>query len=202
MIHLVWGKELKATAEREARVMAMREVDAISDWLLLKQSLVVLTIVMVAFVLPRPLHLEPATICDGRGCRSDAARQLGASQRKGVREHPQDVRRRRMDHHLFFSSDFSSWCTASEVGGLLKLLADKLVSATGGNMAHAATPSCGRRDTLGHRGQHPVRRHHDPVDQEHGCGLRRPDKIEPLWWCLSLERLPGRQRHLIGARRT
>ena len=32
------------------------------DWLLLKQSLAVLAAVMVAFVLARPLHLEPATI--------------------------------------------------------------------------------------------------------------------------------------------
>src|SRR5262245_31882906 len=62
MIHLLWGKDLKATPEREARVMAMRAVDSIQDWRLLKQSLVVLGVVMVAFVLARPLHLEPATI--------------------------------------------------------------------------------------------------------------------------------------------
>src|SRR3954454_16745615 len=36
MVHLVWGKDLKATPEREARVMAMRPAEAISDWLLLK----------------------------------------------------------------------------------------------------------------------------------------------------------------------
>ena len=47
MIHCL-GQGLKATPEREARVMAMRAEETISDWLLLKQSLVVLTIVMVA----------------------------------------------------------------------------------------------------------------------------------------------------------
>src|SRR4051794_26519613 len=62
MIHLLWGKEMKATPEREARVMAMKPEDAIKDWLLLKQSLVVLIVVMIAFALARPLHLEPATI--------------------------------------------------------------------------------------------------------------------------------------------
>src|SRR3954466_9866617 len=62
MIHLVWGKDLKATPEREARVMAMKPAETIQDWLLLKQSLVVLTVVMIAFVLARPLSLEPATI--------------------------------------------------------------------------------------------------------------------------------------------
>src|SRR5215218_6736752 len=32
MIHIVWGRQLRATAEREARVMAMRAEDSISDW--------------------------------------------------------------------------------------------------------------------------------------------------------------------------
>jgi Na+/H+ antiporter NhaD/arsenite permease-like protein len=46
--------------------MAIGASDTITDWLLLKQSLVVLTLVMIAFVLARPLHLEPATIAIGR----------------------------------------------------------------------------------------------------------------------------------------
>src|SRR5690242_5875934 len=45
MIHLVWGRDMHTTAEREARVMAMKPAEAIQDWLLLKQSLVVLAVV-------------------------------------------------------------------------------------------------------------------------------------------------------------
>jgi Na+/H+ antiporter NhaD/arsenite permease-like protein len=44
MIHLVWGKDLRTTPEREARVMAMNAIEAIKDWRLLKQSLVVITL--------------------------------------------------------------------------------------------------------------------------------------------------------------
>src|SRR3569833_1223397 len=62
MIYLLWGKDLKTTPEREARVMAMNPSDSIEDWLLLKQSLVVIALVMLGFVLARPLQLEPATI--------------------------------------------------------------------------------------------------------------------------------------------
>ncbi|MFL5071107.1 MAG: SLC13 family permease, partial [Xanthobacteraceae bacterium] len=62
MIHLLWGKDLKATPDREARVMTMNAAASIEDWLLLKQSLVVISIVMLGFVLARPLQLEPATI--------------------------------------------------------------------------------------------------------------------------------------------
>ena len=49
-------------AEAKARVMDMIPREAIMDPLLLKQSLAVLGAVIVAFVLARPLHLEPATI--------------------------------------------------------------------------------------------------------------------------------------------
>ena len=62
MIHVLWGRELKATREAQAAIMAMHPTNSIKDWRLLKQSLAVLTMVMVIFVLARPLHLEPATI--------------------------------------------------------------------------------------------------------------------------------------------
>src|SRR5215468_5343021 len=62
MIHLVWGRALKSTPARRALVMGMSAKETILDWTLLKQSLVVLTAVIVAFVLARALHLEPATI--------------------------------------------------------------------------------------------------------------------------------------------
>jgi len=54
--------------------MKMKPEDTIEDWLLLKQSLAVLSIVMVAFVLARPLHLEPATIAMFGAAVPDAAR--------------------------------------------------------------------------------------------------------------------------------
>ena len=62
MIHLVWGRALKATWARRALVMGMSAKETILDWTLLKQALAVLAAVIVAFVLARPLHLEPATI--------------------------------------------------------------------------------------------------------------------------------------------
>src|SRR5690348_15173539 len=62
IIHIVWGKDLRASHDAEERVMAMKAADTIEDWRLLKQSLAVLAVVMVAFILARPLHLEPATI--------------------------------------------------------------------------------------------------------------------------------------------
>src|SRR4029450_10328920 len=39
MTHALWGRKMHATPEARARVMAMREIEAILDWTLLKQSL-------------------------------------------------------------------------------------------------------------------------------------------------------------------
>src|SRR6266702_5048853 len=55
MTHLLWGREMRATPAAEARVLAMVPEDAITAWLLLKQALAVLAVVLVAFVFARPL---------------------------------------------------------------------------------------------------------------------------------------------------
>src|SRR5262249_3129406 len=62
MIHAIWGRALKSTEARKAMVMGMDAVATITDPVLLRQSLVVLGGVIAAFVVARPLHLEPATI--------------------------------------------------------------------------------------------------------------------------------------------
>src|SRR5262249_57372854 len=62
MIHLVWGKALKWIPARRALVMGMSAKETILDWTLRKQSLAVVTAVIVAFVLARPPRLVPATI--------------------------------------------------------------------------------------------------------------------------------------------
>src|SRR5512135_1554554 len=49
IIQFLWGKDLKASHDAEARVMAMNPADSIEDWKLLKQSLVILGVVIVAF---------------------------------------------------------------------------------------------------------------------------------------------------------
>src|SRR5690348_2987848 len=51
IIHALWGRQMKATPEREARVRAMNAADAIEDWRLLKQALAVLAAVIIAFIL-------------------------------------------------------------------------------------------------------------------------------------------------------
>ena len=199
MIHLLWGKDLKATPEREARVMAMRPEETISDWLLLKQSLVVLTIVMIAFVLARPLHLEPATIAMGGA----AVLMLLDNWSHHSEKASENVHKTFGDVEwitLFFFIGLFIVVHGVEVGGLLRLLADKLVAATGGNMAHAGYAILWASAVLSAIVDNiPFVATMIPLIKSMAAAYGGPDKIEPLWWCLSLGACLGGNGTLIGA---
>jgi len=62
VLHLLWGKQLKAAPEDRARVMAMNERDLITDPILLRHCLTIMGLVLLAFITARVIHLEPGTI--------------------------------------------------------------------------------------------------------------------------------------------
>jgi Na+/H+ antiporter NhaD/arsenite permease-like protein len=199
MIHLLWGKDLRATPEREARVIAMRPEETIADWVLLKQSLAVLTIVMIAFVLARPLHLEPATIAIGGA----AVLMLLDNWAHHNEKASENIHKTFGDVEwitIFFFIGLFIVVHGVEVGGLLKLLADKLVAATGGNMAHAGYAILWASAVLSAIVDNiPFVATMIPLIKSMAASYGGPDKIEPLWWCLSLGACLGGNGTLIGA---
>src|SRR3954464_10069589 len=199
MIHLLWGKDLKATPEREARVMAMNATEAIKDWLLLKQSLVVIGIVMVAFVLARPLHLEPATIAMFGAAvlmLLDNWAPLSEKATHNIHQTFGDVEW----ITIFFFVGLFMVVHGVEHGGLLKLLAEKLVAATGGSMANAGYAILWASAFLSAIVDNiPFVATMIPLIKSMAGAYGGPDKIEPLWWCLSLGACLGGNGTLIGA---
>ena len=199
MIHLVWGKDLKTTPEREARVMAMNATEAIKDWLLLKQSLVVITLVMVAFVLARPLHLEPATIAMfGAAVLMLLDNWLHMTEKAAHNIHQTfgDVEW----ITIFFFIGLFMVVHGVEHGGLLKLLADQLVAATGGSMATAGYAILWASAILSAIVDNiPFVATMIPLIKSMAPAYGGADKIEPLWWCLSLGACLGGNGTLIGA---
>jgi len=199
MIHLVWGRDLKATKAAETRVMAMRATQTIKDWLLLKQSLVVLTVVMVAFVLARPLQLEPATIA-----------MFGAAVLMLLDNWSHNSEKASHNIHQTFGD--VEWITifffiglfivvhGVEVGGLLTLLANRLVAATGGNMANAGYSILWASAVLSSIVDNiPFVATMIPLIKSMAPSFGGADHIQPLWWCLSLGACLGGNGTLIGA---
>jgi Na+/H+ antiporter NhaD/arsenite permease-like protein len=199
MIHLIWGRELKATPEREARVMAMREEDTILDSRLLKQSLVVLTLVMVAFILARPLHLEPATIA----MLGAAVLMLLDNWAHHAEEASNNIHKTFGDVEwitIFFFIGLFIVVHGVDVGGLLALLANKLVAATGGSLANAGYAILWVSAILSAIVDNiPFVATMIPLIKSMAPAYGGADNIQPLWWCLSLGACLGGNGTLIGA---
>jgi Na+/H+ antiporter NhaD/arsenite permease-like protein len=199
IIHLLWGKDLRASHDAEARVMAMKPAESILDWLLLKQSLVVLALVMIGFVLARPLHLEPATIA-----------LFGAAVLMLLDNWAHHSEKAAHNIHSTFGD--VEWITifffiglfvvvhGVEVGGLLTLLASKLVAATGGNMAHAGYAILWASAVLSAIVDNiPFVATMIPLIKNMAPAYGGAEHIQPLWWCLSLGACLGGNGTLIGA---
>jgi Na+/H+ antiporter NhaD/arsenite permease-like protein len=199
MIHLVWGRDLRTTPEREARVMAMKADESIKDWLLLKQSLVVISLVMIAFVLARPLHLEPATIA----IFGAAVLMLLDNWAHHSEKAAHNIHQTFGDVEwitIFFFIGLFMVVHGVEHGGLLKLLADKLVAATGGNMATAGYAILWASAFLSAIVDNiPFVATMIPLIKSMAPAYGGPDAIMPLWWCLSLGACLGGNGTLIGA---
>jgi len=199
IIHFLWGNDLKASHDAEARVMAMNAADSILDWRLLRQSLAILTLVMIAFVLARPLHLEPATIA-----------MLGAAVLMLLDNWAHHTEKAAHNIHQTFGD--VEWITifffiglfvvvhGVDVGGLLNLLAKQLVAATGGNMAHAGYAVLWSSAVLSAIVDNiPYVATMIPVIKNTVPDFGGADHIQPLWWCLSLGACLGGNGTLIGA---
>ena len=199
IIHLLWGKDLRASTEAEERVMQMKPEESIEDWRLLKQALAVLTLVMVTFVLARPLHLEPATIA-----------LFGAAMLMLLDNWAHHAEKAAHNIHQTFGD--VEWITifffiglfvvvhGVDVGGLLHLLANDLVMATGGNMAHAGYAILWASAFLSAIVDNiPFVATMIPLIKNMAPAFGGAEHIAPLWWCLSLGACLGGNGTLIGA---
>ncbi len=199
IIHLLWGKDLKASAAAEERVMRMKPEESIEDWRLLKQALAVLTLVMVTFVFARPLHLEPATIA----LTGAAVLMLLDNWSHHAEKAAHNIHQTFGDVEwitIFFFIGLFVVVHGVDVGGLLRLLANKLVAATGGNMAHAGYAILWASAFLSAIVDNiPFVATMIPLIKNMAPAFGGPEHIMPLWWCLSLGACLGGNGTLIGA---
>ena len=199
MIHLVWGRKMHADPAHRARVMAMRPADSITDWRGLKQSVSVLAVVMIVFVLARPLHLEPGTIA-----------MLGAAVLLFLDNlgHPPEAQSERTTHAynevewitIFFFIGLFVVVHGVEVAGVLKWLADRMLEATGGDLAKTAIAILWVSAILSSIVDNiPFVATMIPLIKSMAPAFGGPEGLMPLWWSLSLGACFGGNGTLIGA---
>jgi Na+/H+ antiporter NhaD/arsenite permease-like protein len=199
VIHLMWGRSMHASPQAEARVMALKAADKISDWKLLKQSLVILTLVILGFIFTRQLNLEPATIAiTGAAVLMLLDNWVHHSEKASHNVHQTfgDVEW----ITIFFFIGLFIVVHGVEVGGLLALLAGKLVAATGGSLATTGYAILWASAVLSAVVDNiPFVATMIPLIKTMAPSFGGDANIQPLWWCLSLGACLGGNGTLIGA---
>ncbi len=199
MIHLVWGREMKAPVEARKVVMAMDERATVRDPRLLKKSIAVLAVVMAAFTVARPMGWEPGAIA----LFGAAALML----LDGLH-----LRGEEQQHHAVRIFNEVEWVTifffiglfivvrGIDKAGVLRLLAEDLVRATGGHLAVAGSVILWASAVLSAIVDNiPFVATMIPLVKDLAPELGGTAAIHPLWWCLSLGACLGGNGTLIGA---
>ncbi|WP_395019397.1 SLC13 family permease [Dongia sp.] len=198
-IHLIWGRKLSATPEARARVMALDHRAAITDPRLMKQSVAVIVLVVLAFATARFIHLEAGTIALFGAAILLLLDNLGRSaehQHESLIESFNEVEW----ITIFFFVGLFIVVAGVEHAGLLRLLADALVGATGGDMKALAIAILWASAILSAIIDNiPFVATMIPLIKSMAPALGGDQAILPLWWALSLGACFGGNGTLIGA---
>jgi Na+/H+ antiporter NhaD/arsenite permease-like protein len=198
LVHLLWGRTLRASPESRVLVMGMNAPGMVTDWVLLRRSVVVLGAVLVAFVFAGPLGLQPATIA-----LAGAAVLMLLDNLKRAPKQADNVHATLAEIEwttIFFFIGLFVVVHAVERSGLLALLGGKLVALTGGNLAAAGALILWVSAVLSAILDNiPFVATMIPLIKGMAPAFGGPNAIEPLWWCLALGACLGGNGTLTGA---
>ncbi len=198
-IYLIWGRSLQAHADDRRRVMEYDEKEAITDRRVLVQSLSVLTLVILGFIAAHGLHQEPSTIA-----------LFGAAVLLLLDNYPRTAEAQTHAVHsaltevewvtLFFFLGLFIVVHGLEVTGALTLLANQLLSLTGGDMGVTAMVILwGSAVASAVVDNIPFVASTIPLIKAMAPTFGGPDNLMPLWWSLSLGACLGGNGSLVGA---
>ena len=198
-IYFIWGRHLKATPEDRQRVMQFNEFEAITNWRLLKQCLTVIGLVVAGFIFAHTLKLEAATVA----MTGAAVLLLLANFGKG----PDD-----QSKHVLEAFNEVEWITifffvglfivvhGVDSTGLLKLLAEKMVTMTGGDLTATAMIILWSSAILSAIIDNiPFVATMIPLIKAMAPTFGGEHGLLPLWWALSLGACLGGNGTLVGA---
>ncbi|TMQ76497.1 sodium:proton antiporter [Candidatus Accumulibacter phosphatis] len=198
-IHLIWGRGMASTAELRARVMAFDENEAITDARLLKRASLVLALVMIAFVMARSLGLESGTI----GMAGAALLLMLDNLGKPAEQQSESVVKVYNEIEwitIFFFVGLFIVIAGVEHAGLLRLLADQLLAATGGDFKVTGYSILWSSAVLSAIVDNiPFVATMIPLIKSMASAFGGEEALMPLWWCLSLGACLGGNGTLIGA---
>ena len=198
-IYFIWGQHLKATPEDRQRVMQFNEREAITDPRLLKQCLSVIVLVIGGFVFAKALHLEAATVAMTGAALLLLLANLGRDA-EHQSKHVLDAFNEVEWITIFFFVGLFIVVHGVDSTGLLKLLADKMLALTGGNLTATSMIILWSSAILSAIIDNiPFVATMIPLIKAMAPTFGGPEGLMPLWWALSLGACLGGNGTLIGA---
>ena len=198
-LYFIWGRHLRATPEDRQRVMNFSEREAITEPRLLKQSLVVIGLVILGFMLQREIKIEPATIAIFGAAVLLLLDNLGKDAET-------------QSHNVHAALSEAEWITLMfflglfvlvygvEKAGLIHLMAQGLVDFTQGDFPLAAVLILWSSAIVSAFIDNiPFVATMIPLIKDLAPAFGGEQAIMPLWWALSLGACLGGNGTLIGA---
>ncbi len=191
VFYFLYRRKLQVSDELKAELMKIDPILAIKDYVLLKQSLSVLALILIGFFLHQSLHLESATIA-----LSGAVLLMFIT-----KEDPEEVLLTVEWPTIFFFIGLFIVVGGLIETGLINSLAQWAIKATEGNFTLTgmlilwfSAIASAFVDNI------PFVATMIPLIHEMGSlGGISPSELEPLWWALSLGACLGGNGTLIGA---
>lgn len=195
---LFYRNQLSTTLRARAKIMRFNEKEAIHDPVLLKKSAIVFALVLVGFMVGHPLHIEPGTVA----LSGAALLMLLAYGKQPAEKQGESI------HHVFSEVE---WVTifffmglfiivgGVEHSGLLAILGDKLISATGGDIEKMSFAVLWVSAVLSSILDNiPFVATMIPLLEAAGANIPA-ESFQPVWWSLALGACLGGNGTLIGA---
>jgi Na+/H+ antiporter NhaD/arsenite permease-like protein len=199
IFYVIWGHRLQATDAARNRIMQFKEREAITDPRLLKQSLLVLALVIAGFVMAHPLHLEPATIA----MFGAATLLLLSNITNRAEEQSENVHSTFGEVEwvtIFFFIGLFIAVKGIEEAGALKLLADHALNLTGGDIALTAMTILWVSAIVSAIVDNiPFVATMIPLIKSMAPTFGGAENLMPLWWSLALGACLGGNGSLVGA---
>ena len=198
-IYFIWGRHLKAAPEDRQRVMQFNEREAITNQRLLKQCLSVIGLVIGGFVFAKSLHLEAATVAMTGAALLLLLANLGRDAERQSK-HVLDAFNEVEWITIFFFVGLFIVVHGVDSTGLLKLLADKMLALTGGNLTATSMIILWSSAILSAIIDNiPFVATMIPLIKAMAPTFGGPEGLMPLWWALSLGACLGGNGTLVGA---
>jgi len=194
-----YGRHMHATDEARERIMQFKEKQAITDVPLLKKSILVISLVIISFLFAHPLGLEPATIA----MMGAALLLLLSTINSKTEEQSENVHKSFAEVEwitIFFFVGLFIIVHGIEHAGLLDILANHVLSFTGGDMTMTAMAIIWVSAIFSAIVDNiPFVATMIPIIESMAPTFGGAEQLMPLWWSLALGACLGGNGSLVGA---